>query len=422
MAQVDLAYGTGAFNFEYDESRFDLLEPVKTVSRPMADIEINDAIDSPIGSRSIDDLVGNGDTVLIVVSDATRATASAQIINLIVRRIIAAGVAPGGIGIIFATGIHRPTTVEEKRMLLGQFIFQRIRSFDHDALDASQLVNLGVTVSGTPVEVNRSLKEYSHVFLTGGIGFHYFAGYTGGRKSICPGLASARTITATHMLALDFENGGRRAGVGSGALTGNAVHDECIRISDEIRPAFLVNSIVDEGGRPVSVFAGDWKLAHLQACAKYGDEHTAPINQKRSLVIASCGGSPYDINLIQAHKTLDMAAKACNEGGAIVLVAACDDGLGRSDFLKWFSSADSRSLALRLKTEYEVNGQTAWALLTKAEAARVILVSKLAPEVVTQMHMIPARNIEEAISLAGMPNSGYIMPRGASVLPVLRTG
>jgi len=181
-----------------------------------------------------------------------------------------------------------------------------------------------------------------------------------------------------------------------------------------------VNSIVDEEGRAVGVFAGHWLDAHLKACAEYTEGHSALIDGKRDLVIASCGGAPYDINLIQAHKAMDMAAKACAEGGTIILIAACNDGLGRPDFLKWFTSANAQALASQLKTEYEVNGQTAWSLLTKVEAFRVILVSELEPDIVRQMHMIPARTLDEAIAAAGEFISGFIMPRGASLLPIVR--
>ena len=183
------------------------------------------------------------------------------------------------------------------------------------------------------------------MILTGAINFHYFAGFTGGRKSICPGLASARTVAATHLHALDFETGGRRAGVGTGRLDGNAVHEECERIAAEVAPSFLLNTWTNEAGRAVRLYAGDWRTAHRLACAEYADAHTLPIAEKRPVVVASCGGAPYDLDLIQAHKTLDMAAHACTEGGTIILVAECADGLGRADFLKWFDAADSRALS-----------------------------------------------------------------------------
>jgi nickel-dependent lactate racemase len=360
--------------------------------------------------------------VLIVVSDATRATGSAQVVNLLVRRMIGSGIAPGDIAIIFATGIHRAVRADEKSELLTPFIAQRIRTIDHDANDAAQLIQLGDTERGTPVAVNRALKEFDRVILTGAVGFHYFAGFTGGRKSICPGLASAEAIEATHKLALDFELGGRRAGVGTARLAGNPVHDECERVAALIDPAFSVNAIVDERGRCEKVFAGHWRMAHARACEEYAAGHSVRIAEKRDLVLVSCGGSPYDINMIQAHKALDMAALACVDGGLIVLVAECADGLGRNDFLKWFESADSRALESRLREAYEVNGQTAWALLTKAERFRVHIVTKLPDDEVRRMRMIPVGSIDEALAEAGANAKGYIMPRGAALLPVVGWG
>jgi nickel-dependent lactate racemase len=418
MAEIHLGYGSSAVTFNFDAARFEVLSPHENRSDPLSDLEINAALDAPISSPQIDELVGDGDSVLIVVSDATRATASAQVVNLLTRRLIAAGVAQSKIGIIVATGIHRPSTVEEKRDIVTPFVLQRVKVFDHNAYDDTQLIKLGTTERGTPIELNRALREYTHIFLTGGIGFHYFAGFTGGRKSICPGLASSRTIAATHMLALDFEKRGRRAGVATGALDGNAVSEECERVASEVSPAFVINAIVDEAGRAVNIFAGDWREAHRAGCSEYLETHSARIDSRRELVIASCGGHPYDINMIQAHKTLDMAAHACRAGGAIILLARCKDGIGRDDFLKWFDSEDSHALADRLANEYQVNGQTAWALLSKAETFRVYLISDLPDEAVRKMRMIPTHSIESAVSEVGNVELGYIMPRGASVLPI----
>jgi nickel-dependent lactate racemase len=418
MPTLELGYGPDAINFDYDGARFDVLAPDEREAHPLADAEIGAALDAPIDSRPLEDLVTAGDSVLIVASDATRATGSPQIINLLVRRLIQNGSAPGEIAIIFATGIHRPVRQEEKLALLSPFIAQRIRTIDHDAYDASQLSQFGVDASGAAVEVNRALKEFSRVILTGAVGFHYFAGFTGGRKAICPGLAAAETIKATHMLALDFERGGRRSGVGSGLLEGNAVNEECERVAAMIDPAFIVNAIVDDRGRVEQVFAGDWRAAHARACEVYALSHAQRIPEKRELVIVSCGGAPYDINMIQAHKALDMAAAACTDGGLIILLAECGDGLGRPDFLKWFESKDSRALETRLREAYEVNGQTAWALLTKTERFRVHLITKLPDDDVRRMRMIPAHSIEEALAAVAPNTKGYIMPRGAALLPL----
>jgi lactate racemase len=418
LLMVTLGYGRESVAFAYDAARFRVLEAEAREVRPLTDVEIGAAIDAPVGSPPLEEIISPGETVLVVVSDATRASGSAQIVNLLVRRLIEAGVSPIDINIIFATGIHRAVTLEEKRELLTPFIVQRIKTLDHEADDSSNMVQASTTTSGTPIEINRALKEHDHVILTGAIGFHYFAGFTGGRKSICPGLASARTIEATHMLAMDFERGGRRRGVGTGLLEGNAVHEECERVAAEVAPSFLINTVVDERGRVVRVYAGDWRAAHRRGCAEYLKEHSVKIEEKRALVVASCGGSPWDINLIQAHKSLNMAAHACLEGGDIILLAECADGFGRKDFLKWFDAPDSRALEMRLRQSYEVSGQTAWSLLVKAERFRVHLVSKLQDEAVRQMRLHPAQTIDEALARCSASAQGYLMPHASSLLPV----
>ncbi len=407
--RIELGYGNRKLEFNFDTTRFDVIT-TDNDEPSLSDFEIGLEFDA------VDEIVGSDDSVLIVVSDATRATASAQVVNLLVRRLVQAGVSPARMAIIFATGIHRAVTEKEKVELLTPFIVQRLRIIQHDAYDRSKLISLGTTEGGVAVEVNRALRDFSHVFLTGGVTFHYFAGFTGGRKSICPGLASAKTIEGTHMLALDFDTGGRRAGVQTGRLDGNAVHEECERVASMIAPAFSVNTIVDEKKNALKVFCGDWRQAHRAACDYYLEQYSVVIPEKRDVVIVSGGGFPHDINLIQAHKALDMAALACREGGTIILLAECRDGLGRPDFLKWFDENDSRALAARLVNGYEVNGQTAWALLTKAERYRVCLVSELPPEDVRRMRMVPAQTISEALERAGSGN-GFIMPRGAAVLP-----
>jgi len=420
MKLIELAYGRRSIEFNFDESRFSVITSNRNDEPPLTDLQVGAAFDDPIASAPLDELAGSDDSVLIVVSDATRATASPQIVNLLVRRLIQGGVSPANIAIIFATGIHRAVSEKEKSELLTPFVVQRLRILEHDAYDRAKLTTLGKTGSGVTVQVNSALTEFSRVILTGGITFHYFAGFTGGRKSICPGLASAKTIEATHMLALDFEKGGRMAGVGTGQLNGNPVHEECERVAALVAPAFGVNTIVDENKRGVRLFCGDWRLAHHAGCEYYFNQCSITIPAKRDVVIASCGGFPHDINLIQAHKALDMAALACNDGGTIILLAKCAEGLGRPDFLKWFDATDSRALEARLINGYEVNGQTAWALLTKAERHRVCLVSELPGDDVKRMRMIPVRSISEALEQVGSAD-GFIMPRGAAVLPRVQT-
>ena len=204
MSHIDLKYGNSVIPFEYDVERFAVLG--REIERPtLSDIELGERLDDPIDSASLEDIVHPGETVLLVVPDATRQTACGQVVNLVVRRLIANGTAPHEISIIFATGIHRPVTDAEKETILTPFIVQRIKTSMHNPRDLMQIVRFGDAERGFPIELHRSLTEHDHVVLIGGVTFHYFAGFTGGRKLICPGLASAKTVSATHELAFDCE-------------------------------------------------------------------------------------------------------------------------------------------------------------------------------------------------------------------------
>jgi nickel-dependent lactate racemase len=422
MPVIELKYGKTRIPFETNENQFEILGS-EDQAAPLTDAEIGAALDNPLGSKPLEEIVNEGESVLLVVPDATRQTASASIVNLLVRRLIANGTQPFNLRIIFATGIHRKVTEEEKRELLTPFIFQRIKTLDHSAKDLMQLAGLGSKqfidfgeLNGAPVELNRALVEHDHVIIVGGITFHYFAGFTGGRKLICPGLASAATISATHRLAFDCETKSRRAGVGAGMLDGNAVHEAFVEAAARINPAFSINAIVNDKGEATAIFCGDWKGAHRAGCEFYAARHSIEIAEKRDLVIVSCGGAPFDLNMIQAQKAIEMAALACNDGGRIIFLAECADGLGRDDFLDWFEAENSAALAENLCRNYQVNGQTAWSLLRKAERFDIQIVTTLTEDVTRRMrlHKLDLSAAPRA-SIAGR-EQGYIIPFGAKYL------
>ncbi len=415
MPNIQLKYGKSHFSFDFDESRFQVLGDEKQ-NAPLTDAEIGNRLDNPIDSKPLEEIVGEGETVLIVVPDATRQTASGQIVNLLVRRLIASGTMPFDIRIIFATGIHRRVSEAEKQELLTPFIAQRVKTLDHGSRDLMQIVRLGETPAGIPIELNRALTEHDHIIIVGGITFHYFAGFTGGRKLICPGLASTRTISETHRLAFDCDSKTRRAGVETGNLDGNAVHEAFMEVVKQFPPAFSVNTIVNDKGEAVDLFCGDWISAHRAACDFYAENHTIKITEKRDLVIASCGGFPLDLNMIQAHKALESASSACNEGGTIIFLAECIDGLGRNDFLNWFEAENSAKLAENLCANYQVNGQTAWSLLRKAERFDIQIVTALPEEKTRAMRLQKNASIDEINSIRDKSAKGYILPFGAKYL------
>lgn len=415
MPQINLKYGVSQIPFEYDENRFEVLGTTRE-DAALTDAALGAKLDVPVDSKPFEEIVSPGESVLIVVPDATRAAASGQVVNLLVRRLIANGTMPFDIRIIFATGIHRQVTEVEKQTILTPFIVQRIKTLDHNPRDLAQIVRLGETADGTPIELNRALIEHDHTIIVGGVTFHYFAGFTGGRKLICPGLASSRTVAATHKLAFDCERKMRRAGVGAGILDKNAVHEAFMEVVKKRPPAFSINTIVNYKGEAADLFCGDWISSYRAACDSYASAYTIEIAEKRDLVIVSGGGLPFDTNLIQAHKALDAAAAACSDDGTIIFLAECADGLGKADFLDWFQAKNSDAAAEKLCDAYQVNGQTAWSLLSKAEKFNIRIITSLAGEETRPMRLQKVESLDEALAGIDAAKRGYIVPFGAKFL------
>lgn len=268
MQTIQLNYGKTTFPFDYDENQFQVLSK-QTQTSTLTDAEINEKLDNPIDAKTIEEIIQPDETVLLVVPDATRQVGAGQIVNLLVRRLIANGTMPYNIRIIFAVGIHRAVTEAEKSEILTPFIVQRIKILEHNSRNLADIAKLGTTKRGIPIELNRALKEHDHIILIGGITFHYFAGFTGGRKLICPGLGSSRTISETHKLAFDFELKTRREGVELGKLQGNPVHEEFMEVGEAINPSFCISTVTNDKGEIIDLVCGDWKTSHQKACEDY---------------------------------------------------------------------------------------------------------------------------------------------------------
>lgn len=387
MSGLTLRYGSRSFEIDIGDPASILRPP--PAGPELSDIEIGRILEAPMGALPIEETVSAGDSMLLVVPDATRNAGTGRIVDLLVRRSIAAGIRPFDIRVIFATGIHRRVTPIERNEILTPFITQRIKCLDHEARDLAGLVSCGETKNGIPVLLNQALFAHDHVIAIGGISFHYFAGFTGGRKLICPGLAGSRTIAETHRLAFDPDARDRAVGVGPGVLDGNPVNDAFIEAAGFRPPTLLLTSFTNERGGITDLYAGDWLSSHRSAATEFARNNTMNIERKRPVVIGSCGGSPYDVNLIQAHKSLDVIAKACTDGGTIVLVAECGDGLGRSDLMKWFDLGTSEAIAEELCQRYQVNGQTAWNLRRITERFDVRIMTSLPDEIVTALGARP---------------------------------
>jgi len=422
-----LRYGSDELSISVPTERFQIITS-QTESRTLSDVEIGEKLDAPIMSEALEDIIRVEDKVLLVVPDGTRSTGAGQIVNLIVRRLIANGTTPDKISILVANGIHRRMSDDELSALLTPFIVQRLNIFQHEArdlmsvagLESAKIKGFGKTTGGLPIELNSRITECDKLIAVGGVTFHYFAGFTGGRKLICPGLASEKTIEATHKLAFDCETFGRRSGVGAGLLGGNLVHEAFIEAVSVRPPDFTVNSIVNEAGEIVDLVCGHWIAAHEEACSRYAASHTVTVEERRDLIIVSCGGFPHDINMIQAHKAIETAAAVCEDGGQIILLAECRDGFGRADFLKWFDYPSPQDLAQTLCSNYEVNGQTAWSLFEKTRRFNVSALCEMGESELRRVGITKLDHKGTISEIIRRANTGYVLPSGAKVRVVAR--
>lgn len=418
---MELKYGLTAYALDLPPER---LAGVIAPSPPIVDQSPADIIEVALNTcHTCIATFMPGDRVVIVTSDITRYTGSEIYLPLLVGRLNRHGIADGDIEILIALGIHRAQTEHEHKKILGP-LFGRIRVSDHDCDDHDALAFIGKTSSGIKVSISRTAAEADHLILTGTIGFHYFAGFSGGRKSVLPGIASRKACMASHFAVLNPGAGsGKNPLATTGNLEGNPVHRAMEEGCALAKPAFILNTVLAADKRIIAAFAGDWREAHDTGCQFYRKHFAWPLAEKCDLVIASCGGYPKDINLIQAHKSMEYAAQALKENGVMILLAECRDGFGNGTFFSWFRHKTMDEFEAALREQYEINGQTAYSLLHKAQRFRIILVSQFSGSQVEEMGMIPARTLDEAMGLAvGMLPDGwrcYLMPEAGSVLPVV---
>ena len=417
---MELKYGSAAFTYDLPPER---LAGVIAPSPIVVDESPAEIIEAALDAcRHFLSSFRPGEKVVIVTSDVTRYTGSEIYLPLLVDRLNRQGVADDDIEILIALGIHRKQTEHEHQRILGP-LYGRIRVSDHECDDRDMLASIGTTSNGIKVSINRKAVEAGHLILTGTIGFHYFAGFGGGRKSVLPGIASRQACMASHFAVLNPGAGsGKNQLAVTGNLEGNPVHRAMVEGCALAKPAFILNTVLSADKRIIAAFAGDWREAHEAGCRFYREQFAWPLSGKCDLVIASCGGFPKDINLIQAHKSMEYAAQALKDGGVMILLAECRDGFGNGTFFNWFRYKCLEEFEAALRAQYEINGQTAYSLLQKARRFRIILVSQFPVQQVEEMGMIPSKTLDEAMNLAvGMlPEKWrcYLMPEAGCVLPV----
>jgi lactate racemase len=413
-AQCDLAYGRSFLPARVPGDRL-LPRP----SEPVADETqaVFEALGNPIGAPPLREIARPGERVAIVVNDITRLTRSDLLLPPIVNTLNAAGIPDRDIFIVFALGIHRRQTDEERRLIAGGEIYSRIRCFDHISTDDAGLVEIGTTSFGNRVEINREVWEADRIILTGEIVYHLIAGYSGGRKSLVPGVAGFRTTTFNHRMIFD-------PACRAGKLDGNPAHEDLLEACRMVDPDFIVNVVLNPGGRLIRVVAGDYDLAHREGCRTVDRMLRVEIEAPYDLIVASAGGFPLDIDLRQAHKGLENACRALRPGGSILFYAECPNGAGIRSFEDYVRRyRDDSEMREALDREFVVGGHKAYWVVRLGRLYNVHLVSGLDPEFVRRCHFQPVspaghqaalenlvREAGPAVRVAVLPYSGFTLP------------
>src|SRR5574340_1212238 len=364
---LTMPFGATAFRLPVDA---ELLVPPET--RPLADepAAVRSALEHPIGCEPLSRVMKPGESAVIIVNDVTRLARTDLMLPTIID---ALGVPDSDISIVFALGTHRPQTEAEQRAIVGEEIFRRIRVYDHDGNDDANLVHVGTTSFGNRVEINRRVLDADRIILTGEIMFHLIAGYSGGRKSVVPGVAGNRTTTFNHRMLLDPRC---RAGV----LEGNPAHEDMLEGCRMVQPDFMVNLVLGPGGKLLQVVAGHVEQAHLQGCRAADRLLRTPVERPYDVVIASAGGAPLDIDLRQAHKGMDNACAALAPGGSLFYYAECGDGFGSPKLEQYLRAYTSEAEMERTLAEnFVVGGHKALWLARMGRCYDVSMVTRLDP-------------------------------------------
>jgi nickel-dependent lactate racemase len=412
--KISLPYGEGSRSVEVpEENLLDVILPRSETNAGRDEAEmLRAALENPIGSLRLRELAHKGQKVAIVTSDLTRPCPSDRLLPFVLEELSAANIPDEDIFIVLALGLHRPMTEEEIDRLISPQIRRRIRVLNHDL---TNVVRLGVTTRGTPVELFRPLVEADVRVCLGNLEVHWFAGYSGGAKAILPGCASRATILANHGLMV-------RSGVGSGRIQGNPLREDLEEGAGMLGVDFISNVVVDGQHKILSAVAGEVTAAHRRGCEAIARRGKVKVTRKADIVIASSGGFPKDINLLQAHKGMENAAYFVRDGGILILAAECREGMGNQIFEDWMLAASSPAEILeRIQREFVLGGHKAAGIAKIEQRAKVYFVSAMPDDFVRRLFMTPADGPQQALQAAlknlGPGSQVLVLPQAGSIIP-----
>lgn len=418
--QIQMPYGHGTLPLSCAFSSWEVLSAHPDAAQAFDQEElVRSAMAAPVESPPLEELAKDVPDAVIIISDHTRPVPSKVILPPILEA-LRRGNPQIRITLLVATGCHRETTAEELRGKLGDTIFNRETIVVHDCDDEENMVLLGTLPSGAPLRVNRIAAQASLLLAEGFIEPHFFAGFSGGRKSLLPGVCSRETVMTNHCAQL-IDHPNARTGI----LDGNPIHTDMVAAARMANLRYIVNVLLDEHKQVFHAVAGDCVAAHREGCRRM--EQVARVQPSRpgEIVITSNGGAPLDQNIYQVVKSLSTAEAAAAEGAAIIVCAACSDGIGGEQFYRAMHRCASPTALLqqirRVPAKETVPDQWQYQILCRIlEKHKVFFVTdpKLA-SVIEDMKMTYCQTLEEAVARAKahhLQGHTLIIPDGVSAI------
>ena len=411
--KLELGFGPGMQSVEVKDANIkSILTPNEVSYDLTGEAEVRRALAEPIGSPALKDIVKAGEKIAIITSDITRPCPSYVMMPPLLDELYEAGIKPEDITLVFALGSHRKHTDAERLTLAGQRAYNEINCVDGDPATA---VHMGVTQRGTPVDIVEVVAKADRRICLGNIEYHYFAGYSGGAKAIMPGVSTRAAIQSNHRMMVDPL-------ACAGNITTNPLRADIEEAADICGVDFILNVVLDEHKKIIKAVAGDVTAAHRAGCKFLDSLYEKKIPERADIVIVSQGGAPKDLNLYQTQKALDNAKHAVKKGGIIILVGACQEGLGERVFEDWILRAKKPADLIEwVRTDFKLGGHKAAAIAMVLENADIYLVSKMDPELVRKSFLTPYDSVQEAYDAAtkklGADASVIVMPYGGSTLP-----